>query len=153
MTPLPDYETDFGRHEVRLEAARREPVTLSVELSPERPLQALTVSLAPAHKKDGSVRAGQFMPFGPEVMPPCRISGALPAFPDGARERGLAGSPVIEVWVGEKGDVIDLAVIASAGAILDGALLDAVSQWRFTPARVRGVPVAVRVTIQHHFRG
>ena len=153
VTPLPDYETCFGRHEVRLEADRCEPVTLSVELGPERPLQALTVSLAPARRADGSIRPGQFMPFGRDVMPPCRISGALPVFPDGARERGLAGSPIVEVWVGEKGDVIDLAVVASAGAILDGALLDAVSQWRFTPARVRGVPVAVRVTIQHHFRG
>jgi len=152
VTPLPDYETTLGRHEVRLEAERCDPVSLVVELSPERPLQALTVSLAPARKADGSVRPGQFVPFGPDVMPPCRISGALPAFPEGARERGLAGSPIVEVWVGEKGDVIDLAVVASAGAILDGALLDAVSQWRFTPARVRGVPVAVRVTIQHHFR-
>ena len=80
------------------------------------------------------------------------MSGALPAYPPGARERGLAGSPTVEVWIGEKGEVMDLAIVESAGATLDGALLDAVSQWRFTPARVRGVPVSVRLTVQHHFR-
>jgi TonB family protein len=150
--PLPDLELSFGAHEVRLEAPNCEPAVLKVELLPERPLRALTVSLAPARPKDGSLRAGQFTVFGPDVVAPCRVAGSLPAYPPGARERGLAGAPTVEVWIGEKGEVIDLAIVESAGATLDGALLDAVSQWRFTPARVRGVPVTVRLTIQHHFR-
>lgn len=150
--PIPDLELRFGRHEVRLESPKCEPVTLEIEIGPGRPLRALTVSLAPAPAKDGSVRPGQFMPFGPDMVPPCRVAGSLPVYPPGARERGLAGAPAVEIWIGEKGDVMDLAIVESAGAILDGALLDAVSQWRFTPARVRGVPVSVRLTVQHHFR-
>jgi TonB family protein len=152
VTPLPELQAPFGVHEVRIEAPRREPATLRLELSPERPLRALTVSLAPEHPRDGSVRPGQLTAFGPEVTPPCRVSGTLPAYPPGARERGLSGSPTLEVWIGEKGEVMDLAVVESAGSVLDGALLDAVSQWRFTPARVRGVPVSVRLLVQHHFR-
>jgi serine/threonine-protein kinase len=152
VTPLPDLEVKFGAHEVRLEAPGCEPAVLQVELAAERPLLALTVSLAPERPQDGSLRPGQFVAFGPEVMPPCRVGGALPQYPPGARERGLSGSPLVELWVGEQGEVMDLAVVESAGSILDGALLDAVSQWRFTPARLRGVPVSVRLLIQHHFR-
>jgi TonB family protein len=152
VTPIPDHELKFGVHEVRLEAPDCEPASIFVEMRPERPLRALSLTLAPLLPTDGSLRAGQFVAFGPDVVPPCRVSGSLPAYPPGARERGLAGAPVVEVWVGEHGEVMDVAIVESAGALLDGALLDAVSQWRFTPARTRGVPVSVRITIQHHFR-
>ncbi len=151
-TPIPDHELKFGVHEVRLEAPDREPASITVEMRPDRPLRALTLTLAPLRPLDASVSPGQLVAFGPDVVPPCRVSGSLPVYPKGARERGIAGAPVVEVWVGETGDVMDLAILESAGALLDGALLEAVSQWRFTPARVRGVPVSVRITIQHHFR-
>jgi TonB family protein len=152
ITPLPDLELKFGAHELRLEAPEREPASIVFEMRPERPLRAVTLTLAPLRSKDGSLSPGQLVTFGPDVVPPCRVSGSLPVYPAGARERGLAGAPVVEVWIGAKGEVMDLAVVESAGALLDGALLDAVSHWRFTPARVRGVPVSVRITIQHHFR-
>jgi outer membrane biosynthesis protein TonB len=42
--------------------------------------------------------------------------------------------------------------VDSAGAALDGALLEAVAGWRFTPPLLRGVPVSMRVTVQHLFR-
>lgn len=151
-TPLPDHELKFGRHAIRLEAPGRDSASLELELDARQPLRVLTVSLAPARPKDGTLRPGQHVEFGPDVLAPCRVSGALPAYPPGARERGLAGAPMVAIWIGEKGEVIDLSIVESAGAILDGALLDAVSHWRFTPARVRGVPVSVRITVQHHFR-
>jgi TonB family protein len=145
-------EIGFGRHVVRLEAKGREPVSLDVDLRPDRPMRSLSVSLPEPREHGGEVRPGQFVPFGPEVTPPSRDSGDLPAYPPEARQAGLEGAPVVEVWIGEKGDVVDLAIVESAGAILDGALLQAVAGWRFRPARYRGVPVSVRVTVQHHFR-
>ena len=54
--------------------------------------------------------------------------------------------------VDEKGNVMDVAIVESAGAMLDAALLEAVISWRFSPATVRGVPVSVRLTLQHLFR-
>lgn len=58
----------------------------------------------------------------------------------------------MEAWVGETGDVLDVAIVESAGAILDGALLEAVTGWRFEPARLNLIPVSVRLTVQHAFR-
>jgi TonB family protein len=150
--PIPAQDVAFGRHVVRLEADGREPVSVEVEVRPDRPLRSLSVSLPPLRDDVGAIRPGQFVSFGPEVAPPRRVSGSPPAYPSDAREVGLEGAPVVELWIGERGDVVDLSIVESAGAILDGALLQAVTGWRFQPARYRGVPVSVRVTVQHHFR-
>jgi TonB family protein len=151
-TPIGGLDVGFGRHVVRMEAEGREPVSAELDLSRERPLKAVTFTLPAQSRSDGEVRPGQLVPFGPEVVPPRRVSGALPAYPEPALERGLEGSPAVEVWVSETGDVIDLAIVESAGAALDGALLEAVARWRFTPPLLRGVPVSMRVTVQHLFR-
>lgn len=52
----------------------------------------------------------------------------------------------------ETGEVFNVAVLESAGDVLDKALLAAVTRWRFAPATLRGVPVSVRISVQHHFR-
>ena len=152
QTPVPGVELAFGRHVVRMEADGREPVSAEVDLKPERALKSVAFMLPLPHSDDGSVRKGQFVPFGPGVTPPRRTAGVLPAYPEAARERGLEGAPVVEVWVSETGDVMDVAIVESAGATLDGALLEAVAGWKFAPASLRGVPVSVRFTIQHLFR-
>jgi len=152
VAPIHELDVKFGRHVVRMEVAGREPMSVEAEVLPDRPFRALTVTLPPPPEHEGELRPGQYVPFGADVVPPCRVSGSLPAYPEGARERGLEGSPVVEVWIGETGEVTDVAILESAGALLDSALLAAVTGWRFTPARVRGVPVTVRLTVQHHFR-
>jgi serine/threonine-protein kinase len=150
--PLPDLEVKFGSHRLKLRAAGREEMTLDFSVGPDKPLRALSVALPPVRPGDGSVRPGQHVAFGPEVAPPRRVAGRPPAYPEEARKKGLEGAPVVEIWIGERGDVIEVALVESAGRLLDAALLEAVSGWRFSPARVRGVPVSVRMTVQHHFR-
>jgi TonB family protein len=150
--PLTGLELSFGRHVVRMEAPGREAVSTEIELLREKPLKAVTFTLPMPAAGGGSVRPGELVPFGPDVTPPRRIAGALPVYPEAAREKGLEGSPLVDVWVSEKGEVINVAIVESAGAILDGALLAAVAGWRFTPPTRRGVPVSVRLTVQHLFR-
>jgi TonB family protein len=152
QAPVSGLDVAFGRHVVRMEAEGREAASSEVEVRRERPLKALTLTLPLPGSGGGAVRPGQFVTFGPGVVPPRRVSGAIPAYPEAARERGLEGSPVVELWVSETGAVIDVALIESAGALLDGALLEAVAGWRFAPATLGGVPVSVRVEVQHLFR-
>jgi TonB family protein len=151
QAPISGLDLAFGRHVVRMEADAREPVSAEVELKRERPLKSLTLTLPPPSARE-AVRPGQFVTFGSGVVPPRRIGGPIPAYPEAARERGLEGSPIVEVWVSEAGDVVEVAVLESAGAILDGALLEAVAGWRFAPASLGGVPVSIRVEVQHLFR-
>jgi protein TonB len=123
-----------------------------VELQRERSLRSLSFTLPVPTPADAPVRPGQLVEFSPEVTPPRRMSGTVPVYPAAARERGLEGAPVVDVWVGETGQVVDVAIVESAGELLDTAVLEAVAGWQFTPARLRGVPVSVRITLQHLFR-
>jgi TonB family protein len=151
-TPISDCGVSFGRHVVRMEADGRDAVSADLEVTREKPLRAIAISLPLPQASASSIRPGQLVEFGPEVTPPRRVAGATPEYPEAARERGMEGSPVVEVWISETGDVIDLAIVESAGASLDDALLQAVAGWHFEPATVRGVPVSIRMSVQHVFR-
>jgi protein TonB len=120
-------------------------------VKPERPLRVVTFTL-PLTSPAGGVRPGQLVGFGPEVTLPVRLSGVVPGYPETARDRGLEGTPTVELWVSEAGEVINAAIVESAGLLLDNALIAAVQRWRFKPATLRGVPVSIRLTVQHHFR-
>ncbi|HET7746191.1 MAG TPA: TonB family protein [Vicinamibacteria bacterium] len=150
--PLSPVEVTFGRHVVRMEAPGREAVSAEVEVKRDRPLRVLTIGLPGPRPQHETLRAGQFVPFGPGVTPPKRVAGSLPVYPPAAQERGMEGVAAVDVWIDEEGNVIDVAIVESAGALLDTAVLEAVAGWRFSPATLRGVPVSVRMTLQHIFR-
>jgi TonB family protein len=150
--PLESVDVTFGRHLVRMELPGRESVSTTIEARPERPLKIVSFTLPLPGPGAGMVRPGQLVSFSPEVQPPVRISGSVPGYPETARDRGLEGTPVVELWVSETGEVFNTALVESAGKALDKALLTAVTRWRFAPATLRGVPVSVRITVQHHFR-
>ncbi len=150
ITPVAEIELGFGRHEVRLQAQGRDAVTVEVEVGREHPVRALVVEL-PGERRSGPPPR-RFVAFGPGITPPRRREGELPAYPAAALEEGLEGAPVLDVWISETGEVIDMAVLESAGSLLDTALLEAVGRWLFAPATRDGLPVPVRVTVQHVFR-
>jgi TonB family protein len=152
VTPVAGVEVSFGRHVLRVEKDGREPISAEVEVKREQPLKVLSFSLPLARAGSETLRPGQFVSFGPEVVPPSRLSGAIPEYPPAARERGMEGSPVVDIWIDEKGNVMDVAIVESAGAMLDGAVLEAVAGWKFRPAAVGGTAVSVRMTLQHLFR-
>jgi protein TonB len=59
-----------------------------------------------------------------------------------------AGSTVeIEFTVDSAGKPIDLSVKSSPDHTVGVAVVDAVRQWRFTPAHANGVPVATKVVL------
>jgi serine/threonine-protein kinase len=98
------------------------------------------------------VEEGQLVEIGPGVTPPRRIEGFSPRYPNAARERRLEGSVTLSMIVTESGEVTELTVTESGGKILDKAVLDAVRDWRFEPARKDGVKVKVPWSIRHTFR-
>jgi TonB family protein len=56
------------------------------------------------------------------------------------------GTVVLRVSVADTGAVTDVAVINSAPALTE-SVIEAVRQWRFSPARLDGTPVAARITV------
>jgi protein TonB len=97
-------------------------------------------------------RAGELVEYDAEVTPPVRVSGGPAVYPDAARRLGLLGSVTVAFVVSEQGLPEQIRVMRSAGAILDGATLEALRSWRFEPARLRGVKVSVRWRVRQVFR-
>jgi protein TonB len=68
-----------------------------------------------------------------------------------ARRAGIQGKVVLDITVSADGRVTDVKVVRGVEPTLDKASLDAVSQWRFEPAKADGKPVAVRTDVDTSF--
>jgi len=86
---------------------------------------------------------------------PLYRSNPPPKYPAVARRRGFQGNVVLEVLVGQIGNVIDLRVLSSSGyPILDRAAKSSVKHWTFEPG-MRGqkkVEMWVRVPIRFELK-
>ncbi len=75
-----------------------------------------------------------------------------PRYPKIARQRGLEGVALIEVWLDENGQQTKQILLSSSGALmLDESALDAVRQWQFSPYMVGEQRIARRVQIPVRF--
>lgn len=131
----------------RIEAETGQPLVIEARLEP------IPVGRAPA--KAGLPPAlvkGSLVQLDASVTPPRRTSGDPAPYPEAARRLKLEGSVTIEMTVTETGTVRDIRILASAGTVLDDAVIKAVEQWRFQPARKKGVNVRVRWKYRQTFR-
>ncbi len=87
---------------------------------------------------------------GGEVRPPAKIHDAAPMYPAIAQSARVQGIVIIQATIGVDGQVIDATVLRSV-PLLDEAALVAVRQWRYTPTRLNGAPVAVVMTVTVNF--
>jgi TonB family protein len=75
-------------------------------------------------------------------------------FPDPPRfslPQGITGDVIVEVTIDVEGKVAETKVLASLGEDIDGPVLAALRNWRFTPAMVNGVAVLSRQDVHFHF--
>jgi protein TonB len=80
------------------------------------------------------------------IEPPKKVKDVKAVYPPVALARLLRGTVVIEATISAAGRVVDAVVLRSIPE-LDQAALDAVRQWEYDPARLKGVPVAVIMTV------
>ena len=85
-----------------------------------------------------------------EVRQPVKIHDAAPLYPAIAQSARVQGVVIIQATIGVDGQVIDASVLRSV-PLLDEAALAAVRQWRYTPTRLNGAPVAVVMTVTVNF--
>jgi protein TonB len=81
---------------------------------------------------------------------PRRITEAVPVYPALARSAGVHGVVIIEAVIDAQGQVVSTKVLRSI-PLLDQAAVDAVRQWRYTPARLNGEPIPVVMTVTVNF--
>jgi TonB family protein len=158
-TPIATISIPPGKHRVEMirqgfapwvqtvQARAGDRIPLLGRLSP----QQNTAELKEHLRSLGWVREGDFLEPGPDVTPPEKISGATTSYPEAARKLKLRGTVAVEMTVTEQGEPTELRVVESAGEILDGAVLVAVKDWRYTPAQKNGVKVRTRVRVEQTF--
>jgi|SRR5579862_9276361 len=61
------------------------------------------------------------------------------------------GTVVLAMVVGVEGKVSDVHVVRSLDAVLDQRAIEAVRQWKFSPARMKGLPVPVQTDAEVNF--
>jgi hypothetical protein len=81
------------------------------------------------------------------VVPPRRLQTIAMSYPRLLREKRLAGRIVIEGRVGTDGVLTEVRVSSSDDARLIAPTLEALADVRWEPARLRGEPLAVPLTI------
>lgn len=74
-----------------------------------------------------------------------------PEFSEKARRAHYQGTCVLSVVVGEDGKPRDIKVTRPLGMDLDEQAVEAVSAWRFEPARKDGNPVPIQIAVEVNF--
>ena len=97
-----------------------------------------------------SGRAPIRIPDTPGAQPPTVTRSIKPDHPLAAMQARVSGTVVLEALVDERGNVPDARVIRSI-PLLDQAALDAVKQWQFKPATLKGEAVPAIVQIELEF--
>jgi periplasmic protein TonB len=83
---------------------------------------------------------------------PTLLSRVIPSYPENARRLGIEGRVVLRFVVDQSGRVEREIEVVTSIPMLDQAAINAVRQWRFSPARDRdGNPVRVLVSVPLQF--
>ena len=99
----------------------------------------------------GGTGGGPYRP-GSGIDPPALLREVKPGYTEEARLRQISGEVVLEIVVRRDGSVGDVKVLRGLGGGLNDRAVQAVRQWRFSPARRKGAPVDVVVEVAVEFK-
>lgn len=88
---------------------------------------------------------------GSGIEPPRLLREVKAAYTDEARRANISGDVEMEITIRRDGTVSDVRVLRGLGGGLNDRAVAAVRQWRFAPARLKGVPVDVIVEVSVEF--
>jgi TonB family protein len=91
------------------------------------------------------------LPVGGDVKQARLIRSVPPQYPAIAKAQRLSGKVEIDALVDKNGNVANTKVI-SGPPLLYGAAVDAVKQWKYSPALLDGEPTAMHLTVTVEFR-
>jgi len=98
----------------------------------------------------GSLR-GILEPRG-DVHAPVLVRRVEPVYPEAARKGRLEGDVALEAIITPEGEIEEVRVLKSAGALLDSSARTAVERWKYRPATLNGRAVRVLLTVTISFR-
>jgi len=100
---------------------------------------------------EGGGYGGGIFRVGGGVSAPTIIKKVDPQYSEEARKARYQGTVVLEAIVQKDGSVQIVRVVRSLGFGLDEKAIEALRQWKFSPAKQNGVPVPVALNIEVNF--
>ena len=115
-------------------------------------MQPLFPSFFSCVAEEGSTPVPAHRPDGPRIVEPRKVYDVRPAYPPRAREEGRQGVVILEAVISPTGCVRSVQVLHGSSPDLDAEALRTVTQWRYTPTLLNGVPVPVIMTVTVNFK-
>ena len=162
VEPLPPVTAPV----VPVAADARERAGIPVEPAPAPESQGTGTNAGAGTGEDGGLGAGTGAGIGPGsgggtgggpyrpgagITPPALLVEVKPDYTEQARRQNIEGNVELEIVVRSDGRVGDVTLLHGLGAGLDQRAVDAVRQWRFSPARRSVAPVDVIVQVAVEF--
>ncbi|WP_434384498.1 TonB family protein [Melittangium boletus] len=88
----------------------------------------------------------------PRFEPPTLVTDSPARYPEALAAQPVPGTVRLELLVDAEGEVAEVKLQQGTHPLLDEAALHAATGLRFTPARVDGVAVPVRLAFEYHFQ-
>jgi len=83
--------------------------------------------------------------------PPVPVRTVAPKFPDDMKRLGTSGLVTVSCMIDEKGNVTEPKVVKASNDAFSEPAVEALSKWKFKPAKKDGAAIAVRVNIPVQF--
>jgi protein TonB len=99
----------------------------------------------------GGTGGGPYRP-GAGITAPSILREVKPDYTEEGRRRHIEGDVVLEIVVRSDGSVGNVKLLQGLGSGLDQRAIEAVRQWRFSPAKRYGTPVDVMVEVAMEFK-
>lgn len=93
---------------------------------------------------------GQIVAFAADE-PPVPVRTVPPVFPEEMRRDGVSGVVTVSILIDEKGNVQEPKVVKTTHEAFSQPAIEALSKWKFKPAKQAGEAVAMRVNIPIQF--
>ena len=135
-----------------IEPPREEPPTPTTRPKSER-TSATTAPKSHSTQRAVTTAAGRAGSGARTQAKPDYLSNPPPAYPAASRQAGEQGVVMLVVSVTEHGRAAAVRLKRSSGfARLDTAARTAVQRWRFSPAKIGGIPVGTEVEVPVRFQ-
>jgi periplasmic protein TonB len=92
------------------------------------------------------------LPVGGDVKPAQLLKSVPPEYPVIAKSQHVSGKVQIDALIDASGNVSSVKVL-SGPTLLHRAAIDAVKQWKYSPAVLDGEPTSMHLTVTVEFRG
>ena len=111
-------------------------------------------SLGTTDPDDQNDQASAITPkkIGGSVSAPRVIYRFIPEYSEEAKKDKTSGNVLVHLWVDEQGQPSHVHVLRGVGKGLDEKAVEAVKQYKFTPAMEDGKPVTVELSIEVNFQ-